>query len=604
MLAVGLWLAVAVSAAGYGLALARLARLDFASRLERLTVGSALGAGFLTVAVFLLGMAGHVGRLAFALLLLPGAGLGAWLLARPGPPVAPRAGPPWLRRLLLAALGACLLANVVGALAPPSFIDALVYHLFGPKEYLRRGAVVELPFVWQLYQPTAVEMLYTLGLGLRGAALAALMHLGLGLLGAAGAALLGRRLGGPLAGLVAAAAFYCGAMVAWESTSCFVDLGVAAFGGLSLYAVLRAMDAERRGWLVTAGLLAGLAASCKLNGALFGAVGSAVALYESLRRGRGFGGSLRAAATFGAVGLATVLPWYLRAYVLTGNPFYPFAAQVFGDNPDIASVRWVFEQYGMGHSARDLLLAPWRLLTSGARFENGQHLSPLPILLAPLIMARAATQGENRSLLGASALMFLFWLATGHMARYLVPVQVIGTALAADAFTQALEGGALRRWGTLAVTLGSIAVGTANTLAYDRQFLPVVFGLETEAAYLSRTAWFYSVHQEVNREVPVSARLLTDLAPTYYLDRPHVRARPGVFARPARELAATLAEGGFSCVLLHADPAAERSLAGVPGVTLVWSRDAENAYSRTFGGTVKHRVSLFRVGAPGAVPAP
>lgn len=602
MLAVGLWLAVAVSAAGYGLALTRLARLDFASRLERLTVGSALGAGFLAGAVFLLGMAGHLGRPASAVLLLPGAVLGAWLLARPGPPTAPRAGPPWLRRLLLAALGVCLLANVVGALAPPSFVDALVYHLFGAREYLRRGAVVELPFIWQLYQPTAVEMLYTLGFGLRGADLAALMHAWLGLLGAGGAALLGRRLGGPLAGLVAAAAFYCGAMVAWESTSCFVDLGVAAFGGLSLYAVLRAMDGGGRGWLVTAGLLTGLAASCKLNGALFVAVGSAVALYESLRRGHGLGGSLRAAAAFGAVGLATVLPWYLRAYVLTGNPFYPFAAQVFGDNPDITPVRWVFEHYGMGHSALDLLLAPWRLLTSGARFENGQHLSPLPILLAPLILARAASQGENRSLLGASMLMFVFWLASAHIARYLIPVQVIGAALAADAFARAIEGGALRRWGALAVTLGSIAVGTIDTLAYDRQFLPVVFGRETDDAYLSRTAWFYAVHQQVNREVPASARLLTDLAPTYYLNRPHVRARPEVFARA--DLATMLADGGFTHVLLHANPEAERWLSAIPGVKLLWTRDAENAYSRTFGGTVKHRVSLFQVYRPGTVQAP
>ncbi len=601
-MAVGLWLAAAVSAAGYGLALARLAGLDFASRLERLTVGSALGAGFLAGAVFLLGMARHLGRVAFALLLLPGTVLGAWLLARPGSPGAPPAGPPWLRRLLLGALGACLLANAVGALAPPSFVDALVYHLFGPKEYLRRGAVVELPFVWQLYQPTAVEMLYTLGLGLRGADLAALMDVWMGLLGAGGAALLGRRLGGPLAGLAAAAAFYCGAMVAWESTSCFVDLGVAAFGGLSLYAVLRAMDGGGRGWLVTAGLLGGLAASCKLNGALFVAIGSAVALYESLRRGRGLGGSLRAAAAFGAVGLATVLPWYLRAYVLTGNPLYPFATQLFGDNPDIAPVRWVAEHYGMGHSALDLLLAPWRLLTNGTRFENGQHLSPLPILLAPLIVPRAATQGENRSLLGASLLMFLFWLATGHIARYLVPVQVIGTALAADAFARAIEGGALKRWGALVVTLGSIAVGTANTLAYDRQFLAVVFGVETENAYLSRTAWFYSVHQQVNRELPANARLLTDLAPTYYLDRPHVRARPEVFTRA--DLAAVLAGGGFTHVLLHADPGAERRLATVPGVKLLWTRDAENAYSRTFGGTVRHRVTLFRVDRPGTVQAP
>ncbi len=602
MIAVGMWLAVALSAAGYGLGLAGVARLDFVGRLERLVASGLLGSGFLATAVFVMGIAGQFNRLAFALLILPGIAQGVRLLRRPGAPSAPVAGPAWIRHLLVGLLGACVLATIVGALAPPSFVDALVYHLYGPKEYLRRGALAELQSVWQLYQPTAVEMLYTLGLGLRSASVAALMGAWLGLLAAGAAALLGSRLGGPLAGLVAAAAFYCGAMVAWESTSCFVDLGVAAFGTLSLYAVLRAVEGESRRWLAVGGLLAGLAASCKLNGALFVALGSAMVLHERLRRGYALGGSLRRAGAFGAIGLAMVLPWYIRAYLLTGNPVYPFAVRLFGDNPDIAPAQWVFQHYGMGYSALDLLLAPWRLLRKGARFENGQHLSPLPIMLAPLIVAGAVRKGENRALLGASALMFAFWLATAQVARYLLPIQAIGAALAGDAFAGALGGGALRRRAVLAVALGSIAVGTANTLVYDRQFLPVVFGLETDAAYLGRTAWFYAVHQEVNREVPADARLLTDLAPTYYLERPHLRARPGVFA--GADLAGTLANGGFTHVLLHADPEAERSVSAVPGVELMWTRDAENASSRTFGGTVKHRVSLFRVGtvAKGQVP--
>jgi len=596
MLAV-VWLALLAAAAhGYGRVIANGLKLHLPTRLEWATLTTGLGTGFLIVVTFLLGLLHLLGRASSLALILPAAAFAIWKVFRSRREPGIAAQPRWLRWGLATVVVVCVGANVVGTLAPPSFIDALVYHLFIARAYLRAGGIVELPAIWQSYQPLGVEMLYTLGLSLHGDLLAALTHTGLGVLAAAGTWLLGRRVAGSVAGLLAAAIFYCTAMIAWESTSCFVELGITAFSTLGYYALLRWSDDENPRWLVTAALLMGVAGICKLTAVQFPLVASGIVGWLSWRRQRGLGVIVKRAAGFLGISLSFGLPWYLHSYLWVGNPLYPFAVGIFGPNPEYQDIWFILSHYGPGHGLRELLLAPWHLFSSGASFESGQYLSPIPFIFAPLILLRLKAARDRQVLAAAIGMGFVLWLASAHIARYLIPLQPLLAVLAADAVCSLAATSLYRR--RLMVVTGALFLGfgAVTTLLVLRSLAPVVLGRESVEAYLARTAVFYTTYRQVMADVPDSGLILTNQGPTYYLDRRHVRALDrDILAGPER-LSKVLAGGPYTHILVHGQPGmAEAVMALGPRVRLMWQREVDIPISRTFGHTIKAPVALFEI---------
>jgi 4-amino-4-deoxy-L-arabinose transferase-like glycosyltransferase len=606
-----LWLtAIAAAAFGYGALVARALKLELPTRLDRAVVSMALGAGALVVLMFALGLLHLFRRGLFMISVVPAAVFGAASFVRALRDAAPRADGRTLGRAggaVLAALLASVAANFFGTLAPVSFIDALFYHLFIARTYAEAGRIVEIPAIWQSYQPMGIEMLYTLAHGVRGPIVAALIHAALGVLAAGGAALIGRRLAGRMGGLLAAAIFYCTAMTAWESTSCFIELGTAAFSTVGVYALLRFGDDDRQlRWLVAAALLLGCAGICKLTAAQMPVIAAPLVAWISWRQRRSWAVVAGRVALFGGIALAFSVPWYVHSYLWSGNPVYPFATRLFGDNSDYAQVWSILDHYGPGRTPKDLLLAPWRLLAAGDLFENGQFLSPLPVVLAPVIARRLCLKGsrDRRMLAVLAVLAFLIWLSSAHIARYLVPMQPLAAVLAADALVGLAGAGRWRLRLAVATAALFIGFGTASTLAFQKKFALVVLGRVTPDAYLARNSWFYAAYRMVVASVPANGKVLTNMGPTYYLDRPHVRIRDDEFQVGADRLAQVLADGHFTHVFVHGNLGLEPVVAALgPRVRLLWRRDFEMAVSRTFGGTTGYPAALYEVVAAPA-PAP
>jgi hypothetical protein len=511
----------------------------------------------------------------------------------------------------VATIAICVVANFIGALAPISFIDALTYHVYESREFLRAGRLVELKHTWQSYQPMSVEMLYTLAMGLLDDRLVPVIDWALGVLTLFATLTLGRRFSGPVGGLIATATFYCTAMVGWESTSCFIELGIAAGAAVALHAILRWNDTNDWAWLLVAGLMAGFAASCKLTAAQLPVYLALALLYLSLTAQRGLGRSLVAAGCFGLTALAMVVPWYVRSFFLTRNPFYPFLPSIFGGNPSSHGIQQIMASYGRGTSTLDLVLAPWFLVSQGGLSENGQFLNPLPFLFAPVILWRVRQNREARAVLAVCVLWFLLWLKTAQIARYLVPIQPLAAILVSDAALFMFASSAVRR--RLATVCCALFVGFSSLTAilYDSQFLRVVLGLESREAYLSRSSWFYPLYKDVEKELggdahpgPSSVYVLTDEGPTYYLSVPHNRLRNTDFALGPEYVWGVLKAGHYTHVLIHNNRDTDALLAGLsPRVVRLWKRLYELPVSRTFGGTLPASATLWKV-VPDAPPAP
>ncbi|MGE3975236.1 MAG: ArnT family glycosyltransferase [Bdellovibrionales bacterium] len=129
----------------------------------------------------------------------------------------------------------------------------------------------------------------------------------------------------PIIAYIALALFIANDSVVLHSTAALVDLGAAFFSTFAIYAFLNWLEESKREWILMAGLMAGFSTAVKLNTAfLMGVLLATVFIYALYRK------EFRAFWGFGACFLLTAGPWYLRNWIMIGNPVFPMYPEIFG----------------------------------------------------------------------------------------------------------------------------------------------------------------------------------------------------------------------------------------------------------------------------------
>ena len=122
------------------------------------------------------------------------------------------------------------------------------------------------------------------------------------------------------------------------------------------------------------------------------------------------------------------MPFYLKNWIVTGNPFYPFFYELFDGllwDADQARLYDIFIQgLGMGRSLIDYLLLPWNL-SFRARMESPHFdgiLGPIFFLMLPFLIGKRRWEIPIRVLILYSLMTFLFWASSAQQIRYLIPL--------------------------------------------------------------------------------------------------------------------------------------------------------------------------------------
>jgi hypothetical protein len=491
-----------------------------------------------------------------------------------GPPRVSR-WPRWQQALAVLLAVYVVLAVVVTA-APISSADALLHHAAAPELFEQRQRLVELPWSWNSYQPYTVEMLVTDGFLAWDSVQGAYAPLLLALLALAAVAAGVERLAGRGAALLAGAVLFANPFALWVSSSTFAEPGTVLMVALAAWNLAHGLQTGRLQAFALAGVFAGGAAGTKYLGAvaavLLAAVGAAL-LGRRLTWAR--------AAAFALPAIAAASPWYVKNWILTGNPLYPF---FFGGlNPEAErAARASFENYGHGEAPVDLLLLPARLLGDADAFDRGEFASPLVLLFAPLAFLVPHARRAAAFVWAAAAVYVASWFFGSQHYRFLaalaVPLSVLA-ALGIEAFVARTR--ATRVVG-VAVVSGALAVGLGISVVYAAQFAPVVAGLESEDDFLRANTSYYAGTEWLNENLPADARVLLGHVFAFPVDRPTVVATSDLLpstAGPA-ETAAVFRRYGITHVAVLGQPGAPtpqlrqvraRQIAAVP-VRAVTSR--------------------------------
>jgi len=398
-------------------------------------------------------------------------------------------------RFLLVIIALVLLFEGLAAVAPMTGSDALHYHFAAPLHTLRAGFHPDF-FLTTSFLTGQGHLLILAGLALGSEKLAmGLLYLP-GVLASVAAACLARKwVSRPWAWL-AALAFLLNPVVFWQiSTAGVPDLWMAFFAIAAVLFIARSSGGSSSASAIFCGGLAGGIAGTKYVGCIFAGALLVAFVWETR--------SLKRAALFIAGSLGAGIWPYLRNFIWTGDPVFPFALRWLAPSRVNAHALASIIEGTVVHGQRSIE-SLWRfpLFAAVDRANAGfwEFFGPFCLLFLPLFVWKAKRTAHWRGSLIVTAFGGLgVGLASG-MARYTLPALPIALAAAfAGAAAVAAEEWKFAR-GIIAVSIaGFLLLGAGGFAVYARPALAATVGLTSREDYLRQRAPDYAVSEFVNR---------------------------------------------------------------------------------------------------------
>jgi 4-amino-4-deoxy-L-arabinose transferase-like glycosyltransferase len=528
------------------------------------------------------------------------------------------------------------LFTLFAALLPPIDWDGLFYHLTAPKLFIQAHRISPGLDVPHFNFPFLAEMLFTYAMLLRGDIAAKLTHTLYGLLLTGLVYLTARRHLSRESAWPSVLVLLSMPMIVTLAGWAYNDLALAFYQLAALYALLRGLGIRGQGaggsnqrsvvssqkseggaptstpvasrsaaqssifnlqssifnryWLVLSGLFAGLSMSLKYTSFIGPLTIGLILLWWLIRKKFTIHNSqftihnyFKPLAAFTLPALLIALPWYLKNFFFTGNPFYPFLSGLFdGLFWDQFRADWYAQAgTGIGFDLKTLAALPV-LAMLGVRDVNyfDGRTGPLFLAFLPLILlyglfryrARVPERPAALDILLIFALaQFLFWMLGVIWSRSLWQSRLLLPCLAAlspvvgwlwqDLAHLDRPQFSLRRFVNLLIGLAlalnlvelSLNLAQVNPLAY-------LTGHETRAEYLTRRLRaYYATMEQLNQTLPKQAVVLFLWEPRSYFCQVECRpdsildqlAHDHYLYGSAANIVAAWKQAGITHVLLH-----------------------------------------------------
>jgi hypothetical protein len=385
---------------------------------------------------------------------------------------------------------------VLAALGPEVAWDALEYHLPIAKAW-SEGPIRSLPGVFDAELRAGVDLLYIPAMAAEVPDAAAVVTACFAL---ALAALVRAEAARSLSPVTAA---WCGLLtlltplVLTHAPTCYTDLAVGAYGFGSLLAAHHWNRSGDRYLMVLAAIFAAFAANAKLHAAVL-----IPAIFVLLLIG---GRPPRQRSLLRLVGLVIVLtlPWFVKAGMSTGNPFFPLLGEFFGWGQSDAAHVAIRRQRLALDLPPELRSLPSYLyhLAFGDHPYLGSLLGPLPLAFAPLAL---------RCMDRTTATLTAVWVGLFALQFTFAPSLRFGTPLLPFVALVAANGAEslARRGRRVGIAVGLLCAGVAAFQAASAvgAYAPRLGALRAPGPY-ERAVWpaEESLRKMVARAEPVVA---------------------------------------------------------------------------------------------------
>jgi hypothetical protein len=312
-----------------------------------------------------------------------------------------------------------IIAWVIRPLGPPMTHDEISYHLPYARFYLEQGGLAVNEYMRYPLHAHNYNLLYAVALLRDGTAMAHWVHATSGYLVMLGTWGLARHWFGWLAAVVATASLLTLEMFNQALGNAYVDLGLTLFFTASFVALMLWMEHRRNAWLWLSAAFLGTTLGIKYSSLVLAGLLGLVVIWVTR--------NMRRVLIYAGIGAVFGCFWYVRSFVISGNPVHPFASDVFGyyvwTEADLGNQWGELGRHGIEKTPLNFLLLPWQLLANSKSFHGDPGIVGWIVGLFFLSMALFHRFRPAMKALSLLALVYLvFWFSTSHVIRYLMPV--------------------------------------------------------------------------------------------------------------------------------------------------------------------------------------
>lgn len=401
---------------------------------------------------------------------------------------------------------------VLGAFLPPTAHDALCYHLNIPRRWVQDGVIGYYPYLVNSLFPFLIQIYYGIGILFQADYAAHFFHLFCLLGTLVGVFALARRFGNSWAAWAAVLILISTPGIFNQANLPLNDIALMFFSFAMLYAVFLAVENDfSRRYFIIAGMLGGFALGVKYFAILHIMAAAVAALFFAIQSKVPARRILQSVILFSVFTGLFGCAWYLRSWILEGNPVYPYFSNIFSAGSDIG---YDLEKQGYGKGVLDLILIPWHAVMFPRNFGGTwSQIGIIYLVFLPFVFFKTSSAKAG---FWKIALLFYFlgWFFVVQNLRFsyfILPILAVLIVLNARPF----------RW----VLYLLIVLNSAFAVHHSKDALIYWVKQEKRETYLARVDSTYGLVQKINQTVPAGERILTaNLIRLYYLNAEPVRA--------------------------------------------------------------------------------
>lgn len=426
--------------------------------------------------------------------------------------------------ILVVVLFAYFFLIFIQALSPPLSRDALNYHLFLPKTWLKHGYIFTIPSNIYSFFPQFWETLYLYVLIVGNDISAKLLHaftlfLSIGMLGEILKLIFPRLLTKYI--LLSSLIFVSTPTLGRVSSWAYVDVTQVFYILLSLHFLfyfLLAGNKNRLSFFLSS-IFLGFALSIKYL-SLIWLLGMPCFIIEKKK----FCPAIKLTVVYILLAIIFAFPYYGRNYLETGNPFYPFLGNFLGSNPfspEKSQLLYLyFKSFGYGESIKDLMLLPLRL-SFFPGFDNPQrfdgYLGAFYLFLVILMFIKhKKIDFPLRSGIYFFIIYLLLWFSLSQQIRFLLCGAILLLIIGSGILSQF-------RWQYTSIAVVGLSIYylfyPISTIMKEKPHY-FILGKETREEFLQRNINIYSLIKKINKEVSTESKvMLLNVEPiAYYVE--------------------------------------------------------------------------------------
>ena len=313
------------------------------------------------------------------------------------------------------------------SLHPPVAWDSIEAYLPMAKMYANSHFLSTDPYLRGWFFPQGASMLFSMVYLMASSAVAVqLFNTYLYLLIFGGLVFAARRIGGFSMAIMVGGLTLGLPFALWLSSVVYTDTYLALLIFSACYVILIEDQSAMKDKYVITGLLCGAALAVKQTAGVLWLIIFGMQLYTSLK----YKSSQwkRDALMHIILFLIMIIPWYIRSYLITGNPVYPFAIGIFGNHGPwtLQEIQGQVDNYNLGKFG-GILLSPAALIDLFKNNYGGEGLvHPFSVFLSiGVVLSIFSPTFWSTKIMKLNIIIVLFFLFTSFESvfiRYLYPI--------------------------------------------------------------------------------------------------------------------------------------------------------------------------------------